>query len=438
MHELIALCGFITLLLLVGPDDRKIADINCPGCKELNARDDFDHKSVKNKIGRRDAFQKVESLKNRKKYMSSIVSLAPIEAKTVNAYEAANQTHADVTLMNSTFLNLFAYQRNSAFDLKCKKKVRKIIINALHAFGLLIKVQKFSFSFVKENSIEVTNAENLIGILPSERYKKSNDKILVIGAHYDTVYQNPGVDDNGSGSTAVLECARVLSKHKGKLDATIYFVLFDEEETGLHGSIAFVDEYLVPKVLETTNSTFVGAFIADMILSYDDTPFSAKIPDDMYQFAPEAIEIIKNNSNRGDYIAVEAREADRLLWQTLQETWSELPSQEYKLIVVKTSIPSNYWNMTENDRNSYFVMSDHASFWQSARKFPHVDTLPAVLLSDEGEYRGYQSECYHKSCDNKIQLNEKNLQFMAKVVNAVIENCEKRRCDKQKLMINYL
>ncbi|RWS12080.1 hypothetical protein B4U79_05743 [Dinothrombium tinctorium] len=389
VHELIALGGFISLLLIIGSNDRKIGDIDCPTCKELNAGDDFDGTNVKTKdmVRKKEAFQIVESLKNRKKYMSSVFNLPPIEAKTVYSYEAANQTHADVKLINSTFLNLFAYQRNSAFDLQCKKKVRKAIIHAFHKFGLLTKVQKFPFVQYKNGSFVETNAENLIGILPSERYKQLNDKILVIGAHYDTVYLNPGVDDNGSGSIAVLECARVLSRYNGKLDATVYFVLFDEEETGLHGSIAFVDEYLIPKVLDKTNSTFVGAYIADMILSYDDTPFSFDIPDDMYQFTPEAVEIIKNNSNRGDFIAVEAREADRLLWQTLQETWSELPSQEYKLIVFNTSIPSNYWKMSLEEKYSYFVMSDHAPFWQCAKKYPKIDTLPAVLLTDEGNLK---------------------------------------------------
>lgn len=74
---------------------------------------------------------------------------------------------------------------------------------------------------------------NIVGIYPGtyrNTTKKHLDSILVIGAHYDTVPKSPGVDDNGSGSVAVLELARLLHKHQCKLNMTIIFVLFDMEE----------------------------------------------------------------------------------------------------------------------------------------------------------------------------------------------------------------
>jgi Zn-dependent M28 family amino/carboxypeptidase len=44
----------------------------------------------------------------------------------------------------------------------------------------------------------------------------------------------PGANDDGSGSAAVLECARVMSKHS--FPATIIFVTVSGEEQGLLGS----------------------------------------------------------------------------------------------------------------------------------------------------------------------------------------------------------
>jgi Zn-dependent M28 family amino/carboxypeptidase len=41
---------------------------------------------------------------------------------------------------------------------------------------------------------------------------------------------NPGADDNGSGTAAVMEIARVLSQFT--FDATLTFVAFDREEQG--------------------------------------------------------------------------------------------------------------------------------------------------------------------------------------------------------------
>lgn len=66
------------------------------------------------------------------------------------------------------------------------------------------------------------------------------DEIFVLGAHYDSV-NNPGADDNASGTAAVMEAARVLSQYE--FEATILFIAFDEEEVGLVGSSAWVDEY---------------------------------------------------------------------------------------------------------------------------------------------------------------------------------------------------
>lgn len=45
----------------------------------------------------------------------------------------------------------------------------------------------------------------MIGILPGELWGTKDDEVLVIGAHWDTVPNSGGMDDNGSGVTAILE-----------------------------------------------------------------------------------------------------------------------------------------------------------------------------------------------------------------------------------------
>jgi len=49
------------------------------------------------------------------------------------------------------------------------------------------------------------NGTNIVGILPGELWGTKDDEVLVIGAHWDTVPTSKGMDDNGSGCTAVLE-----------------------------------------------------------------------------------------------------------------------------------------------------------------------------------------------------------------------------------------
>lgn len=66
-------------------------------------------------------------------------------------------------------------------------------------------------------------------------------RMLLIGAHYDSVKKSPGGNDNASGVAVLLELARVLSTYVLPEDLTIYFVAFGAEEDGLHGSRHFVE-----------------------------------------------------------------------------------------------------------------------------------------------------------------------------------------------------
>ena len=63
---------------------------------------------------------------------------------------------------------------------------------------------------------------------------------IVIGAHYDGVQPSPAADDNGSGTAAVLEMARVLKDIPTNM--TYIFILFDAEEVGLLGSKHYAEE----------------------------------------------------------------------------------------------------------------------------------------------------------------------------------------------------
>ncbi len=66
------------------------------------------------------------------------------------------------------------------------------------------------------------------------------DHYIVVGAHRDAVSGSPGADDNGSGSAAVLEIARILKDIN--TDLTFVFALFDSEEQGLNGSAHYAAE----------------------------------------------------------------------------------------------------------------------------------------------------------------------------------------------------
>jgi len=81
---------------------------------------------------------------------------------------------------------------------------------------------------------------NVIGTLPSADL--SNQSKIVVGAHFDTVSNSPGVDDDGSGTALLLEVARVLSRCR--FGCIVEFVAFNAEENGLWGSKHYVQQAL--------------------------------------------------------------------------------------------------------------------------------------------------------------------------------------------------
>lgn len=84
------------------------------------------------------------------------------------------------------------------------------------------------------------NLGNVVATLKGMDSK--DDRIFIISGHLDnmrgsptdSVGDAPGANDDGSGSAAVLECARIMSKHK--FPATIIFVTVSGEEQGLLGA----------------------------------------------------------------------------------------------------------------------------------------------------------------------------------------------------------
>lgn len=103
-------------------------------------------------------------------------------------------------------------------------------------------------------------------------------RTFVMSSHYDSrntnnedgVHDAPGADDNGSGTAAVLDAARVLAPLP--LHATVIFACFDSEEQGLFGSahLAKVLKAEHVDVQGDLNNDIVGASVGDDGVKRDD------------------------------------------------------------------------------------------------------------------------------------------------------------------------
>ena len=68
------------------------------------------------------------------------------------------------------------------------------------------------------------------------------ERTIVVGAHLDSVEVGPGINDNGSGSSTILEIAEQVAKLKDKPRNALRFAFWGAEEAGLVGSTAYVNE----------------------------------------------------------------------------------------------------------------------------------------------------------------------------------------------------
>ncbi|AEG45618.1 M20/M25/M40 family metallo-hydrolase [Isoptericola variabilis] len=67
------------------------------------------------------------------------------------------------------------------------------------------------------------------------------DNVVMLGAHLDSVEDGPGINDNGTGSAAILETAVQLAR-SGPLNNQVRFAWWGAEELGLIGSTHYVND----------------------------------------------------------------------------------------------------------------------------------------------------------------------------------------------------
>ena len=107
-------------------------------------------------------------------------------------------------------------------------QARNYLSSTLAGYGLEVVEQAYS-----------ARGTNVLGIQPGTQNAK---QWVVLSCHYDTASTSVyGAWDDGAGCAALLEMARTFSTFTW--NRTIVYAFFDEEESGLVGSRAFVQAY---------------------------------------------------------------------------------------------------------------------------------------------------------------------------------------------------
>jgi Zn-dependent M28 family amino/carboxypeptidase len=87
-------------------------------------------------------------------------------------------------------------------------------------------------------TLESTTTFNLLADTPGGRA----DRTVVVGAHLDSVAEGPGINDNGSGSSAILETALQMAELGIEPTNRVRFAFWGGEEDGLIGSEFYVSQ----------------------------------------------------------------------------------------------------------------------------------------------------------------------------------------------------
>ena len=119
-------------------------------------------------------------------------------------------------------------------------------------------------------------ATNLTNIVATLKGMNDPDRVYVVSGHYDSMCNldatdatcdAPGANDDASGTAAVLEMARVMSKRK--FDATIIFMTVPGEEQGLLGATYFAKQAVENKM--NIEAMFTNDIIGG-VTSYKNAP----------------------------------------------------------------------------------------------------------------------------------------------------------------------
>jgi Peptidase family M28/PA domain len=108
------------------------------------------------------------------------------------------------------------------------------VVGASFEDGMAL-AQEGSTAYVKVLPTETRTADNVIAELPG----KNEDNVVMAGAHLDSVIEGPGINDNGSGTAALLETALLMANSKPV--NTLRFGFWAAEELRLLGSTAYVE-----------------------------------------------------------------------------------------------------------------------------------------------------------------------------------------------------
>jgi hypothetical protein len=206
--------------------------------------------------------------------------------------------------------------------------------------------------------------------------------LLVIGAHYDTVPDSPGADDNASGVAALLEIADALPK-----DPRLRLVAFTNEEAPL-GHTAFQGSRVAAATAAARGETIQGMLALESVGYFSDQPGSQQRPTLFGRFFPD----------RGNFLLLLSDLRSRNFLHRLIAGFRAASAAPAAGIAMPT------------DRIEHVRRSDHAPFWDYG--------YPAILVTDTAPFRNPN---YHLATDVSATVDTRHLAEVTAAITTALQ-----------------
>jgi Zn-dependent M28 family amino/carboxypeptidase len=243
------------------------------------------------------------------------------------------------------------------------ERTRDYIIGKFREYGAVTTLQEY-----------VAEGKSVCNIIAEIKGTREPERIIIVGAHYDTVEGTPGADDNTTAVAGLLEMYRLLAQHRPR--RTIRFVAFTLEEppffsSELMGSMQYAKNCQKKKEP-------VDFMVCLEMLGFGGRRCRQNYPlEDMRRLYPSS----------GNFLAVVSLPSSSEYAYLWRNAWNGLSGKKIYDMIGPSSIPG-------------ISFSDHYSFNRHGFK--------SIMLTDTAFFRNTN---YHTEKDTIDTLNFKFLSY---------------------------
>ncbi len=256
---------------------------------------------------------------------------------------------------------VIAAQEHNAQHPAALEAVATYLESELVSYGYQVRRDEFKARGVAVRNLEVT--------VPSQ--SAPGQRLVVIGAHYDSAHETPGANDNATGTAAVLALAKSLKHLGATAQADVMFVLYTNEEPPFFKTPQMGSQ-VHAQALQARGAPVVAMLSLETMGYFSNAEGSQKYPWPLNQFYP----------TQGDFIAFVATTPDLGLARRVVRSFRSHAAFPSEGIAAPRFIPG----VDYSDHAAYIDAGYHALMVTDTApyRYPHYHTREDT--SDKVDY----------------------------------------------------